>query len=100
MRFFSKKTEEVQEKGTPTTSTPTDTPARGNSHAAVDMHPEGRIPFIAVLLGACASIGGFMFGYESGQISGFLAMPDFIERFGDNGEFSPVRQGTIVGLLA
>lgn len=41
-----------------------------------------------------------MFGYESGQISGFLAMSDFIERFGDNGEFSPVRQGTIVGLLA
>jgi SP family sugar:H+ symporter-like MFS transporter len=41
-----------------------------------------------------------MISYESGQISGFLAMPDFIERFGDNGEFSPIRQGTIVGLLA
>jgi SP family sugar:H+ symporter-like MFS transporter len=40
-----------------------------------------------------------MFGYESGQISGFLAMSDFIERFGENGEFSAVRQGTIVGLL-
>jgi SP family sugar:H+ symporter-like MFS transporter len=100
MRFFPKKTEEATEKGTPANSTPTDTPARGNSHTVVDEHPEGRVPFIAVVLGACASIGGFMFGYESGQISGFLAMPDFVERFGDNGEFSPVRQGTIVGLLA
>ena len=40
-----------------------------------------------------------MFGYESGQISGFLAMSDFLERFGENGRFTPVRQGTIVGLL-
>jgi hypothetical protein len=38
-----------------------------------DEHPpelHGRIPAIAVILGAVASIGGFMFGYESGQISG------------------------------
>jgi SP family sugar:H+ symporter-like MFS transporter len=102
MRFFGKKTtEEVHEKGTPANSTPTDTPARGNSQTAEDVvHPEGRVPAIAVILGAVASIGGFMFGYESGQISGFLAMPDFIDRFGDNGRFSDIRQGTIVGLLA
>ena len=30
---------------------------------------------------------------------GFLAMPDFIARFGESGEFSAVRQGTIVGLF-
>ncbi|EAT89743.1 hypothetical protein HBH56_018970 [Parastagonospora nodorum] len=100
MRFFRKPTEAVHEKGTPANSTPADTPPRGNSHTAENVVPEGRIPAIAVVLGAVASIGGFMFGYESGQISGFLAMPDFIERFGDNGEFSDVRQGTIVGLLA
>lgn len=58
-----------------------------------------------------------MFGYESGQISGklsihvyqyeykltsiigFLQMSDFLKRFGQNGEFSSVRQGTIVALL-
>jgi MFS family permease len=34
------------------------------------------------------------------QISGFLAMPDFLNRFGENGEFTPVREGTIVGLLS
>jgi hypothetical protein len=39
-------------------------------------------------------------GYESGQISGFLAMTNFIETFGKSGSFSAVRQGTIVGLLA
>lgn len=101
MRFFRKTTEEVQEKGTPTNSTPTDTPARGNSlNAENALVTEGRVPAIAVVLGAVASIGGFMFGYESGQISGFLAMPDFIDRFGDNGKFSDIRQGTIVGLLA
>jgi SP family sugar:H+ symporter-like MFS transporter len=60
MRFYSKKTEEAGEKGTPANSTPTDTPSRGNSHVAVD---EGRIRPIAVILGAVASIGGFMFGY-------------------------------------
>jgi len=100
MRFYHKKTEEVQKKGTPTNSTPAQTPPRGNSHTVEDVAPQGRVPAIAVILGATASIGGFMFGYESGQISGFLAMPDFIERFGDNGDFSPIRQGTIVGLLA
>ncbi|KAH7409890.1 hypothetical protein DE146DRAFT_604132 [Phaeosphaeria sp. MPI-PUGE-AT-0046c] len=99
MRFFHKKQEDVQGKGTPANSTPADTPPRGNSRAAEDVMPQGRVPAIAVILGAVASIGGFMFGYESGQISGFLAMSDFIDRFGENGSFSAVRQGTIVGLL-
>jgi SP family sugar:H+ symporter-like MFS transporter len=62
MRFFQKKTEDVHEKGTPANSTPTDTPTRGNSHIAEDVAPEGRVPVIAVILGAVASIGGFMFG--------------------------------------
>ena len=102
MRLFSRKNEAAHEKGTPETTTPADTPRRGNSHDApvATVDPKGRVPAIAVILGAIASIGGFMFGYESGQISGFLAMSDFIERFGENGSFSAVRQGTIVGLLS
>lgn len=101
-RFFKKRTEEVHEKGTPETATPADTPARGNSDVvqATDLEPKGRVPAIAVILGAIASIGGFMFGYESGQISGFLEMSDFRDRFGENGQFSAVRSGAIVGLLA
>jgi len=100
MRLFNRKaTKEVAEKGTPDSTTPAQTPPRRSSNPMPEV-PLGRVPAIAVILGAVASIGGFMFGYESGQISGFLAMSDFIERFGENGEFSAVRQGTIVGLLA
>ncbi|KAH7366613.1 hypothetical protein BKA66DRAFT_573278 [Pyrenochaeta sp. MPI-SDFR-AT-0127] len=102
MGFFRKTAEEPLGKGTPESTTPADTPRRGNSHVvpATNVEPRGRVPAIAVVLGAVASIGGFMFGYESGQISGFLAMSDFKQRFGENGSFSAVRQGAIVGLLA
>lgn len=48
------------------------------------------------------------FGYDTGQISGFLEMPDFLERFGQPGgdgpgkthHFSKVRSGLIVALLS
>ncbi|KAK4554299.1 hexose transporter hxt5 [Recurvomyces mirabilis] len=65
---------------------------------------EQRVTFMAVYLGLVASIGGFMFGYVSGQISGFFAMEDFASRFGEpqaDGSFlfSAARQGAIVGLL-
>ncbi|KAK0612694.1 Low-affinity glucose transporter HXT3 [Lasiodiplodia hormozganensis] len=52
-------------------------------------------------MGAVASMGGFMFGYESGHISGIMAMSDFKHRFGDqaDGTFGPARSDTIVALL-
>ncbi|KAF2490908.1 general substrate transporter [Lophium mytilinum] len=60
-----------------------------------------RIIFMAVLV----SMGGFIFGYDTGQISGFLEMPDFLLRFHDTTKegkpaFSNSRSGTIVGLLS
>ncbi|KAI0880167.1 general substrate transporter [Annulohypoxylon maeteangense] len=63
-----------------------------------------RVTFMAIFFGTVASIGGFMFGYVSGQISGFFSMSDFAQRFGEETspgqfEFGAVRQGTIVGLL-
>lgn len=44
------------------------------------------------------------FGYDTGQISGFLEMPDFLRRFGQHradGEpyFSDVRSGLIVAMV-
>ncbi|GAB7344832.1 hypothetical protein MBLNU457_3285t2 [Dothideomycetes sp. NU457] len=53
------------------------------------------------------SLGGMIFGYDTGQISGFLEMPDFLNRFGNTTDpntgliaFTNVRSGTIVGLLS
>lgn len=75
MGLFSKNDDAVAEKGTPSSGTPADTPAR--RHSDPIEQPSGRVPILAVLLGAIASIGGFMFGYESGQISGaFLPRRD------------------------
>ncbi|KAH8163876.1 hypothetical protein CIB48_g4395 [Xylaria polymorpha] len=60
-----------------------------------------KVTFIACFMGVVASIGGFMFGYVSGQISGYFNMKDYARRFGDpDGSFSAAKQGTIVGLLA
>lgn len=99
--FNRKPTAEAQEPdNTPSTVTSSRNASFTKEQPGHVTPPEkGKVPAIAVILGAIASIGGFMFGYESGQISGFLAMDDFKQRFGNNGEFSAVRTGTIVGLL-
>ncbi|KAK6504554.1 hexose transporter hxt1 [Arthrobotrys musiformis] len=62
-------------------------------------------------IGLTASMGGFLFGADTGQISGFLIMRDFLRRFAQykpeeeekNGVpygFNNVREGLIVGLLS
>jgi SP family sugar:H+ symporter-like MFS transporter len=55
--------------------------------------------FMAVLV----SMGGMVFGYDTGQISGFLEMRNFEENFGDESQplgSSVVRSGLIVGMLS
>lgn len=80
-------------------------PAKAESPSAAAIVAEQKITAVAIFLGAVASIGGFMFGYVSGQISGFFDMEDYGNRFGihnpDTGlyDFSAARQGAIVGLL-
>jgi SP family sugar:H+ symporter-like MFS transporter len=56
-------------------------------------------------MGVFVSMGGFLFGYDTGQISGFLEMENFLERYGQQAadgtyQFSNVRSGLIVGLVS
>ncbi|KAF7861367.1 hypothetical protein EAF04_007932 [Stromatinia cepivora] len=65
-----------------------------------------RTIFMTILV----AMGGFIFGYDTGQISGFLEMRVFLERFGERSSnlvahpagyyFTNVRSGLIVGLLS
>lgn len=72
-----------------------------------DDSPVPRLTIHSFIMGVFVSMGGFIFGYDTGQISGFLGMPEFQERFGQrngNGDggyhFSNVRSGLIVALLS
>lgn len=75
------------------------------SLANLDYSPLRRVTWASFWMGLLISMGGFIFGYDTGQISGFLEMPDFQERFGqrhDDGTFyfSNVRAGLIVALVS
>ncbi|VDB83133.1 unnamed protein product [Peniophora sp. CBMAI 1063] len=66
------------------------------------------IGWVSIMLALVASMGGFIFGYDTGQISDILLMDDFVLRFAQCGtpgdsstcHFSNVREGLIVGLLS
>jgi hypothetical protein len=81
MRFFTtRKTPATPEqKEVSPADSPLGTTARNSSVVPIDTAGVPAIPlhlvepaatWKAILLGSIASIGGFMFGYESGQISG------------------------------
>ncbi|KFH48801.1 High-affinity fructose transporter-like protein [Hapsidospora chrysogenum ATCC 11550] len=61
--------------------------------------------FEALLLGATTSIGGFLFGYDTGQISALLLFKDFMNRFAQDGpngekEWDSIIQSTLVSLMS
>ncbi|KAK2850633.1 hypothetical protein FQN49_005471 [Arthroderma sp. PD_2] len=76
------------------------------SHATAGMvnTPIPRLTWRSLVMGVFVSMGGFLFGYDTGQISGILEMQNFKERFGEQGPkgytFSNVRAGLIVALLS
>ncbi|KAF2817144.1 MFS monosaccharide transporter-like protein [Mytilinidion resinicola] len=74
-------------------------------HEGYDDSPLPRLTWASFNMGILVSMGGFIFGYDTGQISGFLGMVDFLDRFGQRhadgtAYFSNVRAGLIVGLLS
>ncbi|KAF1939779.1 general substrate transporter [Clathrospora elynae] len=87
----------------PTSSTMAD-PEKKPQMLQVGMKEIFRPRIIAMAI--IVSMGGFIFGYDTGQISGFLEMPDFLDRFADKrnekGElaFSNWKSGLIVALLS
>ncbi len=75
------------------------------SLADLDYSPLRRVTWASFWMGILISMGGFIFGYDTGQISGFLAMPNFLERFGQEHSdgtfyFSNVRSGLIVAMVS
>lgn len=75
----------------------------GEDGQLVDTH----IPLLtwrSFVMGVFVSMGGFLFGYDTGQISGFLEMKNFLQRYGQKKSdgtlyFSNVRSGLIVALV-
>lgn len=71
-----------------------------------DNSPLPRVTWASFTMGVLVSMGGFIFGYDTGQISGFLGMEDFQQRFGQFNHstglyyFSNVRAGLIVALVS
>jgi len=51
------------------------------------------------MLGVVTSIGGFLFGYDTGQISGMLIFEDFINRFGQTQPDGSKAFNTIINSL-
>ncbi|GIJ88807.1 hexose transporter hxt1 [Aspergillus pseudoviridinutans] len=86
------------------------TPARADSTlekdtGLMDDSPVKYLTWRSFILGIVVSMGGFVFGYATGQIAGFTTMDDFKRRFAEvqpdgSYKFSNVRNGLIVGLLS
>ncbi|KAI5362949.1 Putative major facilitator, sugar transporter, major facilitator superfamily [Septoria linicola] len=88
------------------------TPSEDNNAAVpslpseAEFNDDSKVPFMTFrtfFMTVVVSIGGICFGYDTGQISGFLQMEDFRYQFADNREtleLSPTRTGLLVATLS
>ncbi len=66
---------------------------------------DSKVPFLTVrtfFMAVLVSFGGLCFGFDTGQISGFLQMEDFEQNFADQRNplgFGNLRSGLIVGMV-
>lgn len=86
----------------------TTTPPNGTEKNDVDFTgeypPVKVLNFRTIIMGLLVSLGGFIFGWEGGSISGYTQMDNFKNRFGDTEDdgalkLGNVRQGLMVGML-
>lgn len=123
MKFFNKKRDVEHSNSStavPSTANSVDnTAARQAVLGEKDFHngngssANTKVPAITmrtIIMAILVAMGGFIFGYDTGQISGFLEMEVFLERFGQRTEvsekypygyyFTNVRSGLIVALVS
>jgi SP family sugar:H+ symporter-like MFS transporter len=102
--LFKKRTQDVYNES----ELPRESVSTADHEKGLDDTVDSPIPLFTLrsfIMGIFVSMGGFLFGYDTGQISGFLEMEDFLRRFGElNSDgtyyFSNVRSGLIVALLS
>lgn len=81
------------------------TPPHGHNEKTTDgATPVKVVNFRVIIMGLLVSLGGFIFGWEGGAISGYTQMNNFRGRFGDTIDdgtlkLGNVRQGLMVGML-
>lgn len=104
--MFRKKPTAAQQAGSATSS---QTAAGETTNIEAEKGPfndDSHVPFLTIrtfFMAVLVSFGGLCFGYDTGQISGFLEMNDFLRNFADHRDplaFSNVRSGLIVGMLS
>lgn len=93
---------EYKEDG-PDATTPTlEEPSAAAAHEAL-AQKGFKDHILMVFFCLCVAFGGFVFGFDTGTISGFVNMDDFLTRFGvdDNGSYSlsNTRTGCIVAIF-
>ncbi|KGT71106.1 MFS transporter, SP family, sugar:H+ symporter, partial [Candida albicans 12C] len=78
-------------------------PQEEQAHTSLEDKPVSAYIGIIIMCFLIA-FGGFVFGFDTGTISGFINMSDFLERFGGTKAdgtlyFSNVRTGLMIGLF-